>query len=333
RLATISGINASIGKVTSFIVYAFMFRSYCLRLLWHCFNSLSRGAANVLLLLSNMSLTRRTFLGSAVAAAAGAQVVSAQNKSIPIGLELFSVRSALLADPMGTVKKVAGIGYQVVEFYSPYYDWKIDQIRDMKKLMDDLGIVCHSTHNGTASFQSANLQKTIEWNHALGGKFVVLASSTQSRDPDVWKKLASDTLAPALDTLRAAGLRGGYHNHQTEFTPLPNGQKPMEILAANTPKDFMLQLDVGTCVEVGSDPVAWVNANPGRINSMHLKDWNKERGYRVLFGEGSVPWKPLLAAAEKTGGAEYLLIEQEGSDYSEFETAQRCLDNYRKMVG
>ena len=53
----------------------------------------------------------------------------------------------------------------------------------------------------------------------------------------------------------------------------------------------MLQFDVGTCVEMGSDPVAWINANPGRINSLHLKDWNKEKGYRVLFGEGAVPWK------------------------------------------
>ena len=84
-----------------------------------------------------------------------------------------------------------------------------------------------------------------------------------------------------------------------------------------------MQFDVGTCVEVGDDPVAWINANPGRIKSLHLKDWgkpvegNKERGYRVLFGEGDVPWKKVLAAAESKGGAEYYLIEQEGSRYPE----------------
>jgi sugar phosphate isomerase/epimerase len=278
-----------------------------------------------------MSVTRRTFLGTA-AAAATASLAPAQSKSTPIGLELFSVRSALAADPQGTVKKVAAMGYQVVEFFGPYYNWTTDQAKDMKKLLDDLGIKCHSTHNGTASFQTVNLQKTIDLNHAIGGKFVVLASSIQSKNPDDWKKLALDTLAPALETLRAAGLRGGYHNHQYEFVPMNGGPRAMDILAANTPKDFMLQFDVGTAVEMGADPVAWVNANPGRINSLHLKDWSKEKGYRVLFGEGAVPWKPLLTAAEKTGGAEYLLIEQEGSDYSEFETAQRCLDNYRKMT-
>src|SRR6202012_1598715 len=129
---------------------------------------------------------------------------------------------------------------------------------------DDLGIVCHSTHNNLASFQAANLQKTIDLNQAIGGKYGVLASSSQTKDPDYWKKLGLETLTPAADTLRKGGLRAGYHNHQYEFVPTNNdGPRAVEILAANTPKDFMLQLDVGTCVEVGGDPVAWVNANPG----------------------------------------------------------------------
>jgi len=51
----------------------------------------------------------------------------------------------------------------------------------------------------------------------------------------------------------------------------------------------------------------------------------------VLFGEGVAPWKKLFAAAESTGGIEYYLIEQEGSDFSERETAERCLGAYRKL--
>src|SRR5258708_38051984 len=93
----------------------------------------------------------------------------------------------------------------------------------------------------------------------------------------------------------------------------------------------MLQLDVGTCLETGNDPVAWVEKNPGRIRSMHCKDWSPEKQYRMLLGEGVAPWKKLLAAAESKGGIEYYLIEQEGSDYSEMETAERCLAAYRKL--
>lgn len=105
----------------------------------------------------------------------------------------------------------------------------------------------------------------------------------------------------------------------------------MDLLAANTHKDVMLQFDVGTCIDAGSDPVAWINANPGRIRSMHCKDWAPGKGYRVLFGEGSAPWKQIFEAAEKTGGIEYYLIEQEGSDLSEMETAERCLANFKKI--
>jgi len=32
----------------------------------------------------------------------------------------------------------------------------------------------------------------------------------------------------------------------------------MEILAKNTKPSVMLQLDVGTCIEAGADPVAWI---------------------------------------------------------------------------
>jgi len=128
-------------------------------------------------------------------------------------------------------------------------------------------------------------------------------------------------------------LSAGYHNHQAEWAKLDDGQRIIEVIAANTPKEFALQLDVGTCEEAGADPVAWVKANPGRIKMMHLKDWapGQDKGYRVLFGEGITPWKDLIAAAKSTGGAEFLLIEQEGSRLSEFETAKSCLENFKKM--
>ena len=110
----------------------------------------------------------------------------------------------------------------------------------------------------------------------------------------------------------------------------------MDVIAANTPKEFVLQLDVGTCVAAGADPVAWINANPGRIRVLHLKDWApgseaEGKSYKVLFGEGVCPWKEIFAAAEATGGVEYYLLEQEGSRYSEFEGVRRCLDNWKTM--
>jgi sugar phosphate isomerase/epimerase len=274
-----------------------------------------------------MPITRRGFLGASALSAAA--IAFGQKKSIPIGLEMYSVRKALGEDLMGTVRKVTEMGYQDVEFFSPYYQWSTDQAKEVRKLLDDKGVRCLSTHNSFTNYKPENIQKTVELNHILGTHFVVIASAGRAQTLDDWKKIA-DSLTAGAELLRPAGLRGGYHNHQAEFTPV-EGKRPIEVIAANTPKDFMLQLDVGTCLEMGSDPVAWINANPGRINSLHLKEWNKERAYKCLLGEGSGPWKAIFAAAEKTGGVEFYLIEQEGSDFSELETAQKCLANYRAI--
>jgi len=108
--------------------------------------------------------------------------------------------------------------------------------------------------------------------------------------------------------------------------------RPIEILAKNTQPSVALQLDVGTCLQAGSDPVAWIKANPGRIRSLHLKDWSPEagKGFSVLLGEGAVDWKSLFQAAENGGGVEYYLVEQEGSRFSELETAKKCLQGFRE---
>ncbi len=277
-------------------------------------------------------LSRRSFL--ALAAATPLLSAAPQGKHIPVGLEMFSVRDQLAKDPKGTVTAVAKMGYEVVEFFAPYFSWTTGQAKEMRSLMNDLGIRCLSTHNGPDSFTGDGIAKAIELNNILGGKFIVLASAGRVTTLDGWKKVA-DTLTQGNEKFRAAGLHAGYHNHQLEFTPL-EGKRPMEILAANTPKDVMLQLDCGTCVEAGSDPVAWINENPGRINCCHLKEWapgkaSDEKAYRVLFGEGVVPWKKLFAAAEDRGGVEYYLIEQEGSRFPPFEAAEKCLASYKKM--
>jgi sugar phosphate isomerase/epimerase len=272
-------------------------------------------------------LSRRSFL--AISAVMPWVLSARAAKSIPTGLELYSVREGLKKDPEGTVRAVAQMGYQGVEFYAPYFDWSEAQAKQMRKLLDELGIRCFSTHNDSPFLSPEKIGRTRDLNLILGSKYVVLAWSDPKPGLDGWKAIADD-LNAAADQLEPSGLKAGYHNHQLEFTPVEN-QRPIEILAKNTKPSVMLQLDVGTCVEAGSDPVAWIRANPGRIRSLHLKDWSPEpaKGYTVLFGEGAAPWKSIFEAAESAGGVEYYLIEQEGSRFDELETARRCLQSFR----
>jgi sugar phosphate isomerase/epimerase len=256
-----------------------------------------------------------------------------QKKPMPIGLELYSVRDELKRDPQGTVRAVAQMGYQGVEFFGPYYDWTHPQAKDMRKLLDDLGIRCFSTHNGAEDMQPDKLEHARDLNLILGSSYIVQASAPNIDSLDGWKKVA-ENLNVAADRVAKDKLKVGYHNHQTEFTPL-NGKRPIEVLAANTQPTVMLQLDVGTCLDAGSDPVEWIRANPGRIKSLHLKDWSPDpdKGYKALFGEGAAEWLEIFAAAESVGGAEYYLMEQEGSRFPELETAKKCLESYRTLRG
>jgi len=275
----------------------------------------------------SQTLSRRSFL--AISATLPWAFSARALAPIPVGLELYSVRNELKQNLEATVRAVAQMGYQGVEFYAPYFDWSENQTKQMRKLLDDLGIRCFSTHNDSSFLGPEKISRTRDMNLILGSKYVVMASAKPKPGPDGWKAVA-DSLNVAADQLEASGLKAGYHNHQREFTP-DGSQRPIEILAKNTKPSVMLQLDVGTCLEAGSDPVAWIRANPGRIRSLHCKDWSPDpaKGYTVLFGEGSADWKNILDAAESAGGVEYYLVEQEGSRFSELETAERCLKNFR----
>lgn len=275
---------------------------------------------------------------TATARAAESTAPSAAKKPIPIGIELYAVRGELQKDLPKTLRTVAQQGYQVVEFYAPYFAWKLPYAKEVRALLDDLGLKCWSTHNsGPGSITAGEaMNHAIELNQILGTKILVQASAPPgTQGLEGWKR-ACEKFTAATEALAPHGLAAGYHNHATEWAKIDGDRRIMDLLAANTPQEFVLQFDVGTCVSAGADPVAWIKANPGRIRSIHLKDWapgtpQQEKGYRVLFGEGVTPWKELITAAESVGGVEYYLMEQEGSRFGDFETAEKCLATWKAL--
>ena len=99
------------------------------------------------------TVTRRSFL----AAAAAAPLAFSAGKKVPIGIELYSVRHEMDKDTLATVRAIAKMGYEVVEFYGPYYNWTPEFAKEVRKVMDDGGTRCNSTHNGGASFTEAGI--------------------------------------------------------------------------------------------------------------------------------------------------------------------------------
>src|SRR5438874_3007239 len=167
------------------------------------------------------SVSRRTFLAisGAIPAAIAAQVSGSDSpadsatpshaaaKRYPVGLEPYSVRGELARDLPNTLKTVASFGYEVVEFYSPYFKWIPSYTKDVRAQMDDLGLRCYSTHNGFESVTPGdNLAHTIELNQILGTRYVILASAPRGTSGvDGWKRL-SEKFAIAVDQLEPHGL-------------------------------------------------------------------------------------------------------------------------------
>src|ERR1700731_1189102 len=185
--------------------------------------------------MSSNTFSRRSFL--ALSAMLPWALPTPARGSIPMGLELYSVRNALKQDLEGTVRAVARMGYQGVEFYAPYFAWTESQGKQMRKLLDDLGIRCFSTHNDSSYLSPEKIGRARDMNLILGSKYIVMASSDPKAGLDGWRAVA-DALNSAADQLASSGLKAGYQNHKRGFISVQN-QRPIEILAKNTKPSIM----------------------------------------------------------------------------------------------
>jgi sugar phosphate isomerase/epimerase len=253
---------------------------------------------------------------------------------IPIGLELYSVRHDLEKDPLGTLRAVAEMGYEGVEFAGPP---KLpgDELRDMLR---ETGLVCCGWHTPFNLVQDDTLDQTIELNRTVGNRFVIVpgipANLRETRQD--WLKMAGffNTLAEKLGKY---DMMTGYHNHHVEFGPL-DGECPWDTFFGNTRNDVIMQLDLGNALRGGADLMDILTRYPGRCQTIHLKPYSKaagaekpEKGYRPLIGEDDVPWERVFDFCETQGRTEWYVVEYESDAYPSLEAVARCLEALRAM--
>jgi sugar phosphate isomerase/epimerase len=279
--------------------------------------------------------SRRAFLATigTVALAGRAHASRSQRRSVPVGIQLYSVRDEVPRNLPATLTALRAMGYECVEFWAPYFEWTTTQAKEIRRHMDDLGLRCYSNHTSPAHLAPEHLPHVIDLNRILGSRYAIMAHAGPQPGLDGWRRTA-DLLTRASESLLAAGLAVGYHNWDVDFRPV-DGMRPIDILTGGTPRDVAFQLDVATCLASGVDPVSFIKENAGRIRTYHVKDWSSDPAlhYRVLLGEGIGRWAEIFDAAETIGGVEHYLIEQEGSRFNPMETAERCLANFRRLRG
>lgn len=249
----------------------------------------------------------------------------AKLKSLPIGLQLYSVREACAKDLPGVIEKVAKMGYQGVEF-AGYYDRTAKQLR---KMLDDNGLKCCGSHLKLDVLLGDALKETVEFNRTLGNKYLIVAWMAPSYTESVAAvKAKAEAFNEIADRIKPQGMRVGYHAHAHDFKQIGK-ETAWDLLFENTNRNVVMQLDLGNCVEGGGDPLAVLKRFPGRSATVHLKETGGKPD--AVLGEGDIDWKTVLRLLETTGGTQWLIIEHERPAGDPLQNVDRCLRNLKKL--
>jgi len=247
---------------------------------------------------------------------------------IPIALQLYSVREDCAKDFVGTLEKVAEMGYEGVEF-AGYYE---EEAKDLKKILVDLNLKVAGTHTGINTLLGDELQKTIEFNSTIGNKFLIVPGLPEeyTNSKEAWLKTAN-LFNEILEKVKPHEMKVGYHNHWTEFKPIDGEETSWDIFFGEVNNDVVMQLDTGNGMKGGGDPVKILKKYPGRATTIHLKEFSSTND-KAILGEGEVNWKEILNLCESTGKTEWYIIEQESYAHPPVECVELCLKNLRKIL-
>ncbi len=244
------------------------------------------------------------------------------------------------ADPFGTLKRVAAVGYQAVEL-SPI--GKVP-LADLKKGLDDFGLKCPSGHymlpdlltkleqhvDAAKQVGQEYMVVTVPWvadpsrfkADPAGGQMGFFLAVIQGLTLDDWKWNA-EQFNRVGEQVKEAGLQLAYHNHNFEFKSYGSTTGYDEFIRLTDPDLVKLELDCGWVTVAGHDPVAYLTKYPDRYRLLHIKDFRKgftpttnlmEQGPNAPIptelGRGEIDYRNIFAAAGK-GQIRALLVEQE----------------------
>lgn len=245
---------------------------------------------------------------------------------IPIALQLYSVREDCKQDLPGTLKAVADMGYEGVEF-AGYYDRSAE---DLRAMLDDLGLICCGTHTGIDTLLGGELEEAVAFNKTLGNPYLIVPGLPEEyrNSRDAWLKTA-EVFNDISAGVRPLDMWVGYHNHHIEFAPM-DGEMPWDTFFGNTVADVVMQLDSGNALHGGADIVPFLERYPGRALTVHLKEYSATND-KALIGEGDVHWDDVFRLCESIGGTQWYIVEQESYAYPPLECVDRCLRALREM--
>ncbi len=243
----------------------------------------------------------------------------------PIALQLYTVRDETARDFVGTLHKVAEIGYRAVEF-AGYGGLSSSQ---MAGLLADTGLRAASTHVGLGALES-DLGGALDYCQTIGCAALVLPAL-----PSDYR--SAEALRPLLPRLNEIGRRChergiafGYHNHDFDFAQT-DGVALLDLLLGETdPLVVALEFDAYWAAYAGVDPIAFIRKQAGRILLLHCKDMAADRSFAEV-GDGTLDMTGICRAAHEQN-ARWYVVENDQPKIPSLESARRSLENLRPIL-
>ncbi|MBD9123495.1 MAG: hypothetical protein EGP68_01780 [Lachnospiraceae bacterium] len=253
------------------------------------------------------------------------------SKTLPIAVQVYSVREEAERDFAGTMKKLSEMGYDGVEL-AGLYGKSAEEIRDSIKAAGLIAISAHVSYDELAG----DLEKTLQDYETIGCRYIVIPWLGEDRR--FGAALYEETIKgiPVIsEGCKKHGMTLLYHNHDFEFAKTPDGTYALDQLYAEVPAD-VLGAEPDTCwIKVGGpDPSEWLKKYSGRCPLVHVKDFRRKAdGVDLLaLGEGEQDF-PTLVKTAKECGAQWLVIEQDDHPYGTPMGDMKKSLNYLKELG
>lgn len=234
----------------------------------------------------------------------------------PLGFQSWTIRDVLVKDFAGTLKLMAGMGYQRIEMCSPpgYANYGFGPLQnmkaaEMKRIMTDAGISCISCHYGFNELKE-NIEDRIDFALELGLTQMVIASPGLPDKATLGDyKKAAGQMNSLAESCRKSDIQLVYHNHNFEFEKLEGELIYDVLLQYLDPALVKMQFQVWVII-AGYKAADYFRKYPGRFISAHLSDWSGKAEEQVAIGKGKVDWKDFFEAG-KVGGLKNFFVEMD----------------------
>ncbi|TYP76585.1 sugar phosphate isomerase/epimerase family protein [Paenibacillus methanolicus] len=232
-----------------------------------------------------------------------------------IGLQLYTLRDECAADLLGTLRRVAELGYEGVEF-AGYFGVPADELHGV---MEELGLTAIASHIGLPALRE-RLSQEIRYLLDISCSYLVCPGVPgDEHDAESWRRNIP-LLRQAADQAAQAGLQFAYHNHAYEFQLELDGMPVFDRLFPYDAVDPAFRSELDTCwaAHAGRDPLAMIRRLSGHVPLLHLKDYRITEGNELdtlPLGEGEAPLDAIIETASDAG-VRWLIVEQDdaGSD-------------------